>query len=331
MEDGLRFGFKCRGEKAGRLSEGGAGDGIFRQSSGAGPHLMPWDRRRGRKNTPPTAIRNGRIRKQMPNGCRDTKLSASDSGKSVGDDAGSGLMIVSSPKGSMGHHARTKRMTTFRPKYITFDCHGTLINFQMAEAARDLYGDRLAEPAMQKFIKNFAAYRLDEIMGDWKPYADVVYNSLERSCKANGVSFKDEDARMVYERVPTWGPHADVPAGLAKVAKEIPLVILSNAMDDQIPSNVAKLGAPFHAVYTAQQANAYKPRFQAFEYMFDMLGCGPEDILHCSSSFRYDLMSAHDLGIKNKVWVNRGHEPANPFYGYTEIADISGLPGVVGL
>lgn len=65
--------------------------------------------------------------------------------------------------------------------------------------------------------------------------------------------------------------------------------------------------------------------------MLDMLGCGPEDVLHCSSSFRYDLMSAHDLGIKNKVWVNRGHEPANPYYGYVEIPDISGLPGVVGL
>ncbi len=222
-------------------------------------------------------------------------------------------------------------MTIFRPKYITFDCHGTLINFQMAEAARDLYDDRLDEPAMLEFISNFAGYRFDEIMGAWKPYAEVVYNSLERTCKRNGVTFKDADATMVYERVPTWGPHADVPAGLAKVAKEIPLVILSNAMNDQIPSNVAKLGAPFHAVYTAEQANAYKPRFQAFEYMFDMLGCGPEDILHCSSSFRYDLMSAHDLGIKNKVWVNRRHEPANPYYGYTEIADISGLPGVVGL
>lgn len=222
-------------------------------------------------------------------------------------------------------------MSQFRPKYVTFDCHGTLINFQMAEAARDLYGSILDEARMTEFIRNFAAYRLDEIMGDWKPYAEVVHNALERSCKRNNVVFRDEDARMVYERVPTWGPHPDVPAGLAKVAKEIPLVILSNAMNDQIPLNVAKLGAPFHAVYTAEQAQAYKPRFQAFEYMFDMLGCGPEDILHCSSSFRYDLMSAHDLGIRNKVWVNRGHEPANPYYGYTEISDISGLPGVVGL
>jgi 2-haloacid dehalogenase len=222
-------------------------------------------------------------------------------------------------------------MTQFRPKYITFDCYGTLTNFQMAEAARDLYGDQLDEVLRQRFISNFAAYRLDEIMGDWKPYNEVVHNAIERTCRRNRVTFRDEDARMVYERVPTWGPHADVPAGLAKVAKEIPLVILSNAMNSQIMSNVEKLGAPFHAVHTAEQANAYKPRFQAFEYMFDMLGCGPEDILHCSSSFRYDLMSAHDLGIRNKVWVNRGHEPANPYYGYVEIKGISELPGVVGL
>ena len=49
-------------------------------------------------------------------------------------------------------------------------------------------------------------------------------------------------------------------------------------MNAQIMSNVEKLGAPFHAVYTAEQAQAYKPRMKAFEYMFDMLGCGPEDI-----------------------------------------------------
>jgi 2-haloacid dehalogenase len=42
-------------------------------------------------------------------------------------------------------------------------------------------------------------------------------------------------------------------------------------------------------------------------------------------------MSAYGLGIKNKVWVNRGHEPANPYYGYTEISDISGLAGALGL
>lgn len=222
-------------------------------------------------------------------------------------------------------------MTTFRPKFITFDCYGTLTNFQMAEVATEIYGPRLAAPVLAAFIKNFAAYRVDEIMGAWKPYNEVLHNAIERTCKRNGVAFDAADARAFYDAVPTWGPHADVPAGLSKLAKEIPLVVLSNAMDEQIMSNVEKLGAPFAHVFTAQQANAYKPRFQAFEYMFDMLGCDPKDILHVSSSFRYDLISAYDLGIKNKVWVNRGHEPANPYYEYTEIKDISDLASVVGL
>ncbi len=218
-----------------------------------------------------------------------------------------------------------------RPKFITFDCYGTLTHFDMAGAARRIYGDTLSEPAMALFIANFAAYRLDEVLGAWKPYAEVVHNALERTCRAGGVPFRPEDAARIYDEVPTWGPHPDVPAGLARVAEEIPLVILSNAMNSQIMSNVEKLGAPFHMVITAEETGTYKPQMNGFEYMLDKLGCGPTDICHVSSSFRYDLMTAHDLGIEQKVWVNRGHEPANPYYGYTEIKDIGGLPGVFGL
>lgn len=220
---------------------------------------------------------------------------------------------------------------TFRPKFVTFDCYGTLINFDMAGAARRVYGAELAEAEMTAFIRSFSAFRLDEVLGAWKPYAEVVHNAVERTCRRHGVTFRPEDARRIYEEVPTWGPHPDVPAGLAKVAEHIPLVILSNAMNCQIGSNVEKLGAPFHRVITAEEVGSYKPQMNGFERMFEILGCGPEDVTHVSSSFRYDLMTAYDLGIKSKVWVNRRHEPANPYYEYAEIADIGGLPGVFGL
>ena len=220
---------------------------------------------------------------------------------------------------------------TFRPKYVTFDCYGTLINFDMAGAARRVYGAQLDGATMTAFIRSFSAFRLDEVLGAWKPYAEVVHNAVERTCRRHGVTFRPEDALRIYEEVPTWGPHPDVPAGLAKVAEHIPLVILSNAMNCQIGSNVEKLGAPFHRVITAEEVGSYKPQMNGFERMFEILGCGPEDVTHVSSSFRYDLMTAYDLGIKSKVWVNRRHEPANPFYEYTEIADIGGLPGVFGL
>ena len=39
-----------------------------------------------------------------------------------------------------------------------------------------------------------------------------------------------------------------------------------------------------------------------------------------------------NLGIVNKVFVNRGHEPTpNASYNFTEIRDINGLPALVGL
>ncbi len=219
-----------------------------------------------------------------------------------------------------------------RPKYITFDCYGTLTNFRMSQMTREIFPDRVAPDRMEAFVKDFAAYRLDEVMGEWKPYRDVIRHSLERTCRRWKITYGDDEAVRMYQAVPTWGPHSDVPEPLSRIAPHIPLVILSNASNDQIHHNVAKLGAPFHAVFTAEQARAYKPRLQAFEYMLDQLGCGPEDILHVSSSPRYDLMSANDLGIRNKAFVARGHEPPPAAsYSAREIRDIGGLPALVGL
>lgn len=223
-------------------------------------------------------------------------------------------------------------MKQFRPKYITFDCYGTLTNFQMGPTARKIFADRIRPEQMEAFLADFAAYRFDEVLGDWKPFRDVVRNAVERTCRKWRLPYRDEEALQFYDAVPTWGPHPDVPQGLAKVAREIPLVILSNASDDQIQQNVAKLGAPFAHVFTAQQAQAYKPRLRAFEYVFDQLRCGPEEMMHVSSSFRYDHMSAHDLGYGARVFVARGHEPSlMPHYATHEIKDIGGLSALVGL
>ena len=223
-------------------------------------------------------------------------------------------------------------MSAFRPKYITFDCYGTLTRFRMGDMARELFADRIAAADMDQFVADFSAYRFDEVLGAWKPYAEVIRDSVKRSCKRWKIEYRDADAVTIYAAVPTWGPHPDVSEPLARVAKEIPLVILSNASDDQIHDNVEKLGAPFAHVFTAQQAQAYKPRLQAFEYMFEQLACDPKDCMHVSSSFRYDHMSASYLDYGARVFVSRGHEPnLMPHYATNEIADIGGLPALVGL
>ncbi|WP_180303637.1 hypothetical protein [Streptomyces sp. JV178] len=65
--------------------------------------------------------------------------------------------------------------------------------------------------------------------------------------------------------------------------------------------NVEKLEAPIHAVLTAEDAQAYKPRYQAFEY------------------------------IKHKVFVSRGYELGTPAYGYHQVDLLSQVPPLLGL
>ncbi len=219
----------------------------------------------------------------------------------------------------------------YKPKFISFDCYGTLINFEMGPTAKKIFEDRVPTERMPAFLESFRFYRLDEVLGDWKSFFDVVENSIQRACKVHDVEYRSSDAVALYGAIPTWQPHPNVVETLEAIAPHIPLVILSNSMVDLIPHSVAHLKAPFHAVYTAEDARAYKPRGQAFEYMFDQLGCGPEQMLHVSSSFRYDLMTANDLGFMGKAFIDRNHEPVCEGYGVNRLTDFRQLADLVGI
>ena len=56
-------------------------------------------------------------------------------------------------------------MIEFEPKYITFDCYGTLTRFRMADMTRELYGDELSTDDLEKLVSFFAGYRRDEVLG----------------------------------------------------------------------------------------------------------------------------------------------------------------------
>jgi 2-haloacid dehalogenase len=84
-------------------------------------------------------------------------------------------------------------------------------------------------------------------------------------------------------------------------------------------------------VYTAEQAQAYKPRYQAFEYMLDTLNAKPEDFLHVSSHTRYDLMPMHDMGFRNLVLLDRGCDPVTAGYDYTTVQSLDELNKLLGL
>jgi 2-haloacid dehalogenase len=219
----------------------------------------------------------------------------------------------------------------FTPKYITFDCYGTLTSFPMGPAVLPLIEDRVAPEDTADFIRDFRAYRMDEVLGPYKPYQQVLRDSWQRACNHWRIQYRPSDTDAIVDAVGSWGPHPDVPEPLAKLAAHYPLVILSNAADAMLKGNVDQLGADFHRVFTAEQARAYKPRYAPFEYMLDQLGAEPHEILHVTSHLWYDLIPAHELRIRHKVYVNRGYDPSVPFYEYAETSDLTGVPALLGL
>src|SRR5260370_28693986 len=101
-------------------------------------------------------------------------------------------------------------MSSLKPKYITFDCYGTLTHFRMDQAAREVFTGRVAEGEMQAFNRDCTSYRRDEVLGAWKPYREVVCNSARRTCRKWAIESREADGDRIYEAIPTWGPHPDV-------------------------------------------------------------------------------------------------------------------------
>ena len=218
-----------------------------------------------------------------------------------------------------------------KPKFATFDMNGTLIQFRINDAIREVLGDRLPAEIADDYLQACKAYRIDECMGDYKPFHQIVADSMERA------------SREARPRVPcgrrTGGlrdrPHVgSVPGGDRGAEPSGRGGPAGHHHQQRHRPRCAPLGEPPGPVRGRHQRRAegvYKPRLAAFEYMFAKLGVTPDEIVHVSASPMYDLRPAAVMGIKNKVYVDRGFEHDEHWLGYERITDIADLPVLFGL
>ena len=217
------------------------------------------------------------------------------------------------------------------PKFVTFDMNGTLIKFAINDAMCEVLGDRLPADVADEYLRVCKAYRIDECLGEYQPFHQIVARSMERASRWVGLEYREDEARAVYDRIPTWGPYPGVTAALNRLAEAVPLVIITNSDTAHAERLAANLEAPFELVISAEEMGTYKPRLAAFEYLFDKLGVTPDELAHVSASPMYDLRPAALLGIENKVYVDRGFEHDEHWLGYERITDIADLPVLFGL
>ena len=218
------------------------------------------------------------------------------------------------------------------PKYITFDCYGTLIDFQLTKATTEILGERAKTTNLHDFLITFRDIRYFECLAPYQSYPDLLRTSFKKAMDLWGLRYTNKDGDALVAAVPTWGPFPDTKPILDRLAKHCKLVIISNAQDDMIAHNVKNINVPFYDVITAEQARAYKPTPPIFHYALRRLGCDKSDILHVAQGFNYDIMPAHSLGW-DRIWINRNSRPGNQDdYGpYIELPDLTGLPALLGI
>lgn len=200
-------------------------------------------------------------------------------------------------------------LTGAKPTWLTFDCYGTLIQWDegLLAAVDQILSAKGGNIDQKAFISVYD--RHEHALEEERPhriFADVSALALERAMGDFLLPFEAADAEILTSSIGKMPPFPEVVATLEKLKAEgFQLAIISNTDDAIIAGNVAQLGGYVDRVVTAQQAGAYKPSRQIFHHAWKSLGIGMNDLVHVCASPHLDLAAARELGFRT-VWVDRG-------------------------
>jgi putative hydrolase of the HAD superfamily len=193
---------------------------------------------------------------------------------------------------------------------LTFDCYGTLIDWEsgMVEALKGL-SDRAQRPLTRDQILEAHA-RHESSQQRYTPakrYRDLLPIVCKRLAEEWGVHVTHEDCIEYGRSVGNWPAFEDSPGALQYLKKYFKLVILSNVDNETFQVSNRRLQVEFDAIYTAEDIGSYKPSARNFEYMIEKLegiGVKREKILHTAESMFHDHKPANDHGLKS-CWIYR--------------------------
>lgn len=194
------------------------------------------------------------------------------------------------------------------PKYLTFDCYGTLIDWRAG--IESSLGRALGEPGLggKQLLDAYVAAEMEEEKS-YKPYRKVLERAAVRASRSLGREVTPEAAAAFADSVPRWPAFQDTSAALEELGKRgYRRYILSNVDDDQLRDTVEHHGLKLDGFVTAQQVGSYKPRPGHWLKFMEVTGAGKEDVLHVAQSLIHDIVPTQELGIAS-AWVNRYREP----------------------
>jgi 2-haloalkanoic acid dehalogenase type II len=214
-----------------------------------------------------------------------------------------------------------------RVRVVTFDCYGTLIDWEtgiwsaFCDAARH---DGVALDR-ERVLAAYHAIEPQVESGPFRPYRDVLAETARRVAGENGWTISLERAAFLPLSLGSWPPFRDTNPALERLARRVRLGILSNVDEGLLDRTRRQLSVDFDFWVTADRVESYKPDLAHFEAARPYVG-DPAGWLHVAQSLFHDVAPANCVSVP-VVWVNRKRErrPAEGPLPDREVPDLAAL------
>ena len=206
-----------------------------------------------------------------------------------------------------------------RYTHLTFDCYGTLIDWERGILAAlrpvlDRHGIALSD---DELLERYGELEAAAEAGAYRPYREILATVLDGFGARLGFAPSAAERAAFADSVGDWPTFPDTVEALRALASRYKLVILSNIDDDLFARSAQRLQTDFADVITAQQIGSYKPNPRNFRFALNRLGVPTDRVLHVAQSLFHDIVPAKAFGLTT-VWVNRRHD--HPGSGATPAA-----------
>lgn len=198
-------------------------------------------------------------------------------------------------------------------KVLSFDCYGTLIDWETGihAAMQPLLEAAGVSPSREALLQTFAKHEsAQQLATPEMPYAELLTEVHRQLAGLLAIKMQDEAHRQFGASVADWPAFADTVASLRYLQKHHKLAILSNVDNASFEASNRHLAVAFDAVYTAQDIGSYKPSQENFDYLLARLaerGFERDAILHVAQSLFHDHEPAKSAGLAC-AWIDRRHD-----------------------
>lgn len=213
-----------------------------------------------------------------------------------------------------------------RYSVITFDCYGTLIDWEsgIANAFIETAANDGVMLTREAVLRAYADTEHRVQAASYRPYREILRDTATRVARVLGWPLAAERAGFLADSLPSWRPFADTNAALERLAAKSRLGILSNIDDDLLDATREHFTVAFDVVVTAQQVRSYKPGHAHFQTARDLIGTA--SWLHAAESDFHDIVPTNTLSVDN-AWINRQRQTelpgGTPKYKFDDLAGLA--------